>query len=291
MINNKTPRIFCINLDRSKERWEKMEKQEKKQKGIKIERISGVDGFLIDKDELYKSGKITSFCYHMCSSGMIGCWLSHLKIWKKIVDEGLEYAVVLEDDAQFPDEYGKKMRNILGRMPGDVDILLLGCLVGCRDSVEINLLEGSLSLFYKPRGMVVINEEIIIPRMFIGSYAYLITNKGARKCLNLFSKVNYHIDHEISRNQKLNLYAVRKQNEWFKTFAASSNSTLNNQSFFKNNQNEKSFLNNNFSIYWILDAPIAQIPFSNIIINGWLILQILFISIIFIILRWSRRRV
>lgn len=281
---NQTLPIFCINLDRSKDRWLKIKDQELTLNGPKIERIPAVDGSIMDKGELIKQNKITPLCYNICSAGMIGCWLSHLKIWKKIVNEKIPLSVVIEDDAEFPTDYKNKIKNLMPFIPENADIVLLGCAAGCRESEDLNLLEKSLGLLYKPRDFATINQEIIIPRMFIGSYAYLITFQGAQKCINLFSKAHYHIDHEISRNPNINLYAVRKKDEWFKTTAFSNSSTLNgnNESY----QKETKFLDNDFSLQWLINAPIAELPYG-ITINAWLIMKIIFIILIFLLLKYS----
>ena len=279
-MNN--PRIFVINLDRSKERWENMKDQELRLNNIKLERVSGVDGFLLDKEELNKREMITPFCLNFCSMGMIGCWLSHLKVWKKVVDENLPYAIVLEDDTIFPENYSNKINGLLPLIPENADIVLLGCSVGGRDDASLNLVEQSFSLFYKPRDYASINQEIIIPKMFVGSYAYLITQQGARKCIKEMGKANYHIDHDISKNKKLNLYAVRKQNEWFKTFSSSNTSTLNGES---NSQNkvEKPLFNSSFSLEWLMDAPIAELPFG-IVVNVLFFIKVIIIICFIIIL-------
>ena len=178
-MNN--PRIFIINLDRSKERWENMKDQELRLNNIKLERVSGVDGFLLDKEELNKREMITPFCLNFCSMGMIGCWLSHLKVWKKVVDENLPYAIVLEDDTIFPENYSNKINGLLPLIPENADIVLLGCSVGGRDDASLNLVEQSFSLFYKPRDYASINQEIIIkankPINKVGIYRDFFTDK------------------------------------------------------------------------------------------------------------------
>lgn len=275
------PRVFCINLDRSPERWNFMVNQKNKLGQTKLERISGVDGYILDKDELMDIQIITSECYHLCSPGMIGCWLSHLKIWKKVVDEDIPYAVILEDDAIIPNNYSEKINRLINFVPENADIVLLGCLMGCRDDPNLNLMEKMITMFYKPRDYSVVNQEIIVPQMFTGTFAYLITNRGAKKCLKELGKVSYHIDNIMSKNKELNLYAVKKMEDWFETYAYSSNSTLNGNVSNKKKE-EMLFFGHNFSINWALNTPLFQLPFG-IIFNGWLIIKIIIIILVLLI--------
>ncbi|XPF93473.1 glycosyltransferase family 25 protein [Colwellia sp. RE-S-Sl-9] len=96
----KVPAIFVINLDRSLDRLKSSESQ-LKDCGFKFERISAVDGKELVSDEIQKHycKKKNNKEYHKeLTRGEIGCYLSHRKVWQKIVDDKIEYAIILEDD-------------------------------------------------------------------------------------------------------------------------------------------------------------------------------------------------
>ena len=42
--------------------------------------------------------------------GVLGCALSHHKAWKKFMDDGLETALIFEDDVRATDEFFEKGR-------------------------------------------------------------------------------------------------------------------------------------------------------------------------------------
>ena len=41
------------------------------------------------------------------NNGQIGCFISHLLLWKKMIDENIEYMFILEDDALFSCEFNR----------------------------------------------------------------------------------------------------------------------------------------------------------------------------------------
>lgn len=101
--------IFVISLDKTPER-RKYSLDHLKEIGITPKIFSGVDGSILSEQDLslvsqeYKIitklslGK--SFTIdHILSSGEIGCALSHLRLYQKIIDDNYDYAFILEDDA------------------------------------------------------------------------------------------------------------------------------------------------------------------------------------------------
>ncbi len=93
-------KIFVINLDSSTKRWLKIKNQLLKF-NLDYERISAVDGrieaHINKKYDPYKN----KMNYHRpMSKGAIGCYLSHIKCWKKIIKEKLDFGIILEDDVK-----------------------------------------------------------------------------------------------------------------------------------------------------------------------------------------------
>jgi glycosyl transferase family 25 len=92
--------IFVINLDGSTERLSKVE-QELHKIGASFERVSAVDGRVMTEAERlqhYSPELNASNYYKALTPGEIGCYLSHRKVWKLIVERKLPAAIVLEDD-------------------------------------------------------------------------------------------------------------------------------------------------------------------------------------------------
>lgn len=91
-------KVFIVNLDRSKERWEGISSQ-LDGLGVAYERFSAVDGSKLDDyTEHFGLKRFKVLSGHDLVPGEAGCSRSHVGIWEKVVAEGLDYAVVLEDD-------------------------------------------------------------------------------------------------------------------------------------------------------------------------------------------------
>ena len=100
-------KVFLINLDKSTERREKCEAELNKY-GIPFERVAGVYGNDVPDEEVervYDSRQNQRRYKKVLGRGEIGCYLSHIKCWQKIVDDGLDYAVILEDDFKLNDAF------------------------------------------------------------------------------------------------------------------------------------------------------------------------------------------
>ena len=109
-------RIFLINLDCDKDRYSFAIEQSKKY-GYEVERISGVYG----KDlPLEERKKVVNYFRFWCAVGRklllgeIGCGLSHIKIYQKMVEEDIQCACILEDDIIILDGFKQKLKEIEG---------------------------------------------------------------------------------------------------------------------------------------------------------------------------------
>lgn len=76
------------------------------ERGLSGRFISAVDGYTLDYvgRPYYNSKKRRRYFGRDLQPGEIGCLLSHRKIYKKIVDEDIETALILEDDVVFERE-------------------------------------------------------------------------------------------------------------------------------------------------------------------------------------------
>ncbi|MCP5037498.1 MAG: glycosyltransferase family 25 protein [Rhodobacteraceae bacterium] len=83
--------IYLINLSQRRDRMRLMHDQLKAQ-GLVYERIEAVNG-LGDADIGYPKD------HPRLSKGEFACYLSHVAVWKRLVDSGAPHCLVLEDDA------------------------------------------------------------------------------------------------------------------------------------------------------------------------------------------------
>lgn len=100
-------KIFLINLARSKDRLACC-RAEFNKAGLGFERIEAVEGADLTQEQIEKYYHWSKSDYYKeLSRGEIACYLSHRKVWQKILDEQLDFAVIFEDDigvsSQTPD--------------------------------------------------------------------------------------------------------------------------------------------------------------------------------------------
>ena len=106
--------IYIISLPSRKEtRLDPLLSKIKDDSRYTIRSIVGVDGMAVVEGFLKK--------------GEIGCWLSHIEVWRQISVQSEPYALVLEDDAMvdFP-QMLPQMLTIINEMPKEWDICYLG---------------------------------------------------------------------------------------------------------------------------------------------------------------------
>jgi len=106
MSSQETVRTFVISLPHDKDRRENLEKQLQKLH-IPFSIVEAVNGMSLSQEELetlYDRKKALRLFNRELSKGEIGCALSHMSIYKKIVTENIPYALILEDDAKILDD-------------------------------------------------------------------------------------------------------------------------------------------------------------------------------------------
>jgi glycosyl transferase family 25 len=86
-------KFFYINLEERTDRKKFIEDQAKKL-NIETERVNAIDkNNPIVKDHLARN------LFNGVNASAMACTLSHISAWRKILDQKLEFAIVLEDDA------------------------------------------------------------------------------------------------------------------------------------------------------------------------------------------------
>ena len=102
--------------------------------------------------------------------GEIGCFLSHYSIWKQIIDNEIDIALILEDDCIFLDEFSIKLTEILRLDPTTYDYLSLG--------------RKRLFKNYNIGAEIKINNDFVIPKYSYYTHSYILTKNGAKILAN-----------------------------------------------------------------------------------------------------------
>jgi len=99
--------LLVINLEDATERRKRMAMQLAAQ-GLAFERI-GFDGRRLTQSELREriAGDFPrlTFNHARLSGAEIGCWVSHLLAWRRLLDSGTAACTVIEDDLLLSDEF------------------------------------------------------------------------------------------------------------------------------------------------------------------------------------------
>ena len=118
-------KIFVINLETSVERRKIMERQLTKQQ-LDFEIFKAVRGSALSEEELlmfydkeYLVNKPAWF-----TPGAAGCAISHYLLYKKIIDEKIDVALILEDDMQLPGNLAGLLQQLSTAIRGDEVIML-----------------------------------------------------------------------------------------------------------------------------------------------------------------------
>lgn len=188
-----------INLDRDTVKLEKFNKRFNKL-GIFPQRFPAVNGKslslkdmihekLVDASVHYtiKNGRSTNS--EISSMGGIGCYLSHVGIWQRLLkDPSTDMYMVYEDDCDVPDtsisNINNCVTNIFTNYP-DWNVIYLG---------DLQILTG-LGLFpQKP----VDSKNFQIVDMIYGTHAYLINRQGASQLLKYAFPIVFQVDSYMS---------------------------------------------------------------------------------------------
>ena len=111
----------------------------------------------------------------------IGCFLSHLAIWRWVLVRNLPRVLVLEDDAAPAAHHSAAgFRRIMASIPKEIGLVFLGRMImgGLADRPEGSTLAR---IYY-----------------FNGTFAYLITPVACQSLLQHLLPLHSHIDHQIS---------------------------------------------------------------------------------------------
>jgi len=177
LMENPSIPSFVINLKRRPDRLEKFKKR------CPLENVRVVQGFDA-KDYINEpSEDIEFFKKVRCQfPGESGVFVSHLRIMKKIVEEGHPHGLILEDDAEFCQGFLNKYQQILKEIPSNTNILYIG---------------GRFSQWHRMKDINCskITENIVMHKLTREkdpwdtdrtAHAYILSNQGAKILLEYF---------------------------------------------------------------------------------------------------------
>ena len=176
---------FIISLEKSKDRAEYL-KNEVLPKLSNFIKFKGFDGELDDPNPILEENNllIAEHFFEKCNLGQLGCYLSHFNIWKYIVANNLDLAIVLEDDVKIYKNFNRIINTIYENLPVKFDYVHLFIHP---DKQNPDYLTG--------------NEGDLIPAEDnFGTVAYIISLRGASRLIKLTQllKIQAPVDRQIN---------------------------------------------------------------------------------------------
>lgn len=176
-------RAYVINLARSRDRRAHITAQLQKT-GMDYEIVTAVDGRELDLDDTSLVDpafiKLTQL-----PAGTCGAALSHQSVYKKIIADGLDEALVLEDDVTVPEDLANLAEAVAGELTGaELALLSYDDWDGCQLSSE--------GLVHLPGGRhLALPIDISKPR---SGGAYVITREACERMVKTFPPVRVSPD-------------------------------------------------------------------------------------------------
>ena len=88
--------------------------------------VNGFDGSDPNNENIEEQYFFNNYFTNNLSAGEKGCFLSHIRVFKDIIKNNIDFGIIYEDDCIFCDDYDIKIQNILKEMPTNTNILYFG---------------------------------------------------------------------------------------------------------------------------------------------------------------------
>ena len=172
--------VYVINLDSRTDRWKCLLEAEPSLSSAT--RISAVDGRTLSLT--HEIAALFQHNHFQWKKSVMGCLLSHLSIWKHILQEKGDTFLVLEDDVRFEPGWQEQWSRII--VPKDADLIYLGGILPPNRAGLPNVLQKVTDHCYSilPNRLF---SPTPLPIFHFCTYAYAITRSGVEKIMKYIS--------------------------------------------------------------------------------------------------------
>jgi GR25 family glycosyltransferase involved in LPS biosynthesis len=187
-VNSDYP-VFVINRDRDAGRLARFQKTCRRF-GIQFERLRAVD--LGDPNEMLREFESqigdTFNGKSQFLRGAVGCFLSHAKAWRAVLDGGYEAGFVCEDDARFLAPLPSTWKTF--PIPDNCDLMFANqrMAVGLQQRDYLRQLSAKRLLSIPAYDAIVALQRVIQQISGPGGDGYLVTKRGAARLLDILKK-------------------------------------------------------------------------------------------------------
>jgi len=202
-------RTYVISL---KSRQERRDEMEKTLRGLDYEVVDAINGQRLKVRKLIQDGLLNKEYYDpngVLTRNIIGCSLSHIKVWKKFLKSGLDTCLILEDDIFLTREVVRNpMDSEFGKPRFEFQTIL----------DDINSLDEWDIVFLGKKVLEVsgkkVTENLVIPEFGVtryGAHAYVINKNSVKKLLDTYVPISYAVDVYMEREiSNLKVFSVAR---------------------------------------------------------------------------------
>ena len=171
-------KTVVINLNRRPDRWESFQEKEGG-KFLRYHRFEAIDGSLLEPTEQLQ--RIFDGNDYNMREGMVGCALSHIKLYIELINSDTDIYCIFEDDIDFVPQFQEKFEHLLSILPKEWDLCYLGHHVWKHYRTP--------EIYDKEKFPQVEKWSMLtsLERSMGGTGGYIITKKGARKLLEFIN--------------------------------------------------------------------------------------------------------
>ena len=195
--------IFIINLKKDIDKRKHMEAL-CKQHALSYQFTDAVYGKELSASVLstvYKKEESIYAVGRELAKGEIGCALSHLNIYKQMLEENIDKAIILEDDILIEDNFSSIISSI-DKFPDNWEVILLGYNTGVRKD------KATPSSFWDQTQITPHHNIVRLIQTAFGTHAYLLNLQGAKRLIEQLHIIKKPIDLYTGDDRHINLYAI-----------------------------------------------------------------------------------
>jgi GR25 family glycosyltransferase involved in LPS biosynthesis len=201
-LNKNDINVYVINLVKNKQRLNNFKYQYNNSDMVSVPYIvyPAIVGKNLDLNRYVTPGaynqiimtektNIRKYHYEL-TRGAVGCYLSHINIYKQIAQSDKKYGIIFEDDVMIARDFFTRLNQGLKTVPINWDIYLLGVMC-LKCDIKANYADV---------------------KRFWGMHGYLVKKESAIKLIKFLDHlIKKQIDSEISlliKNNKLKVYSI-----------------------------------------------------------------------------------
>lgn len=132
--------------------------------------------------------------------GEIGCAMSHIQLYRRIIDNNIEQAIILEDDAIVYQDFEAIVRDILKKVPKRREIIFLEHGKAKSYPFKRNLIDGYRLVRYR-------SPSKSSKRSITRATGYILTLAGAKKLMNYAYPIRMPADYLTGLLQITHIHA------------------------------------------------------------------------------------